>query len=161
MPSPEAPPAAPSPGARGRVGHWLRRYLPLEIAATATALVGGLAAAALTSNTGAIAFAGTWAENVGYYGFALAREMRTSAAETPELGAGTRLWQALRRLVWEFGIAEALDSFVVRPGAMYAAIKLTGSTGAGIVIGKLVADVAFYAVAIVFYEWGKRARPGR
>lgn len=135
--------------------------MPLEIAATGTALVGGLAVAALTSNTAAIAFAGTWAENFGYYGFALARELRIGAGEAPDIGTGARLWQALRRLVWEFGVAEALDSFVVRPGAMYAAIALTGSTGAGIVIGKLVADVAFYAVAIVFYEWGKRARPGR
>ncbi|MDX2156699.1 MAG: hypothetical protein SFW09_09330, partial [Hyphomicrobiaceae bacterium] len=81
MPSQELPPVAPSPGVRGHIGHWIGRYLPLEIAATGTALVGGLAVAALTSNTAAIAFAGTWAENFGYYGFALARELRIGAGE--------------------------------------------------------------------------------
>jgi hypothetical protein len=135
---------------RGKAREWLVRYLPLEIAATLTALAGGLGAAAVTDHPVVIAYAGALSENVGFYAVAVGREIR--GAERPGVAI------AIRRVMWEFGLAEALDSFVIRPFAMYVSAAVLGSVGLGIVVGKVLADLAFYAIAIVFYERLK-ARP--
>jgi hypothetical protein len=161
MPEGPATGARPARSARERLIEWGRRYAPLEIAATATALIGGLLASGVTANGVAIAYAGAWAENVGYYGVAFVREMRrgTAIAAGSAEGAGRlyyrRAMVAIRGLLWEFGVAEMIDSFVSRPFCMYWGTVLTGHLGYGIVLGKLAADVIFYGIAIVFYEWGK------
>lgn len=143
-----------------RLAEWGRRYVPLEILSTLTALAGAGTAALVTTNAVAIAYAGAWAENVGYYGYAFAREMKWIGRADPRVKHPALSWPrravaAVKALLWEFGVAEVLDSFVVRPACMYAAVALIGSLGAGIVIGKLAADVAFYGIAILFYELGK------
>lgn len=155
-----------APGARWRLGRlsgeWLRRYAPLEILSTVAALAGAAIAALLTTSVLAIAYAGAWAENLGYYGFAFVREMRwiDRAEVRPDDGVArsrlARVLAALKALVWEFGAAEVLDSFVVRPACMYGAVALFGHLGAGIVAGKFAADIMFYAVAIAFYELRKK-----
>jgi hypothetical protein len=68
------------------------------------------------------------------------------------------MFGAVRALLWEFGVAEVLDSFLVRPLCMYAAVRLTGTLALGIILGKLAADAVFYAIAITFYEIGKKRR---
>ncbi|MGE0766182.1 MAG: hypothetical protein AB7L90_06930 [Hyphomicrobiaceae bacterium] len=154
-----------SPERRRRLGRrlveWARRYAPLEIFSTITALSGAALASVLTTNAVAIAYAAAWAENVGYYGFALAREIvRLERADAGADGAPRSVFQraldASKALLWEFGAAEVLDSVIVRPACMYAAVAAFGSIGAGIVAGKIAADIVFYGIAIVFYEWGKR-----
>lgn len=149
-----------------RLAEWFRRYAPLEVLSTITALSGAGIAALLTANAVAIAYAGAWAENVGYYGYAFAREMRWVGRADPDVTDLSRPWfgraaSAVKTLLWEFGVAEVLDSVVVRPACMYAAVAAIGSLGVGIVVGKLVADIAFYGIAIVFYEWGKQRRKAR
>jgi hypothetical protein len=144
-----------------RLAEWGRRYAPLEIFSTLTALAGAGIAALVTTNAVAIAYAGAWSENIGYYGYAFAREMvwakRANTVASDGM-TGSRLVRAhgvMKTLLWEFGVAEVLDSFLVRPACMYAAVRLIGSLGPGIVVGKLIADVVFYCVAIFFYERGK------
>jgi hypothetical protein len=68
-----------------------------------------------------------------------------------------RALAAMKALIWEFGAAEVLDSFVVRPACMYGAMALLDHLGAGIVVGKIAADVVFYGIAVLFYEMGKKA----
>lgn len=144
------------------LAEWARRYVPLEILSTVAALAGAAIAALFTTSAVAIAYAGAWAENVGYYGYAFAREMRwIERADRASGDCEARPWMARalgasKALLWEFGAAEVLDSFVVRPACMYAAVAVLGSLGAGIVVGKLAADLVFYAIAIAFYEMGKR-----
>ncbi len=143
---------------RDKLAEWLRRYLPLEIAATLAALGGGLGIAALTANPLAIAYAGTWSENAGYYGMAIWREMRVCApaGEHAATSLGQRAKTAARRLLWEFGAAEVMDSFVTRPFCLYWGATLSGNLALGLLLGKLAADLLFYTVAIIFYEAGRR-----
>lgn len=136
---------------RQKLREWLARYLPLEIAATVTALAGGLGAALITDDAIVIAYAGALAENTGFYALAIGREMRSADRHG--------LVASVRRVAWEFGVAEALDSLVLRPLAMYWATVALGSLGAGIVVGKVLADLAFYAIAILFYERSKVGTP--
>lgn len=143
---------------RAKLTEWTQRYLPLEIVGTVTALLGAWLANMFTANPVAIAFAGTWGENVGYYALAAARDFELrldddgDIDEVPKLG----LWRLLRNMVVEFGFAEGMDSFVVRPACMYFGQQLLGSLSWGIVAGKLAADVVFYALVIVFYELRKK-----
>jgi hypothetical protein len=131
---------------KARLGEWLRRYLPLEILGTATALIGAWLASLLTPSHVALAFAGTWGENLGYYGYAAYRDYR------PEQG----FVRLAGHMLLEFGVAEALDSFLVRPACMYLGQELTGSLTLGIAAGKFAADAIFYGLVIVFYELKKK-----
>lgn len=131
---------------KAKLTEWLRRYLPLEIIATVTALMGAGLVSLVTSNQVALAFAGTWGENLGFYGFAAWRDYRTHQG----------LLRTAGHMVVEFGPAEALDSFVVRPTCMYLGQELTGSLGWGIALGKLAADGVFYVLVIASYELKKR-----
>jgi hypothetical protein len=54
------------------------------------------------------------------------------------------------------GGAELLDSFLVRPAAMFAMLGVTGSLPLGLDFGKVVADLVFYSAAIGAYELRKK-----
>jgi hypothetical protein len=125
-----------------RVRHWLKRYLPAEAASVVSALLAAHLAAWLTGNAAVAAVAGAWGENTAYYGVMLFREVL----------ATRDVLRAARDLVIEFGPAEALDSLVVRPAAMFAGTQVIGDLTLGTLAGKLVADVAFYIPAIAAYE---------
>ena len=101
------------------------------------------------------ALGGTWGENVGYYATIIARDLRARRMRDGRLTTGGVLLTC-RDLVLEFGGAELLDTFLVRPAAMFALIALTGNLPLGLILGKVVADLAFYCAAIGAYELRKR-----
>lgn len=142
---------------KAKAAEWLKRYGPMEIAATLCSLAGGLGTGLLTSNGGIIAYAATWTENAGFYGVALVREVRRNLGDAPASIAAiaAALPSAIRALVAEFGPAEVLDSFVLRPAFLYLMPKLTGHLAAGLLLGKILADLAFFGLAILAYEWIK------
>ncbi|WP_165865789.1 hypothetical protein [Vallicoccus soli] len=137
---------------RAALARWVRRYLPAEVAGTASALAAGLLAHAGTGDPLTTALAAAWAEALGFYAVVVARDL--AGAGRP----GRR--RALGRLLVEFGPAEALDSLVVRPWAMWALPALLAGSGAGVaaglLAGKVAADAAFYAVAVVGHEASRR-----
>jgi hypothetical protein len=135
-----------------RIITWLRRYLPAELVCTPIALLSAWLAVTLTGSTAVAAIAGTWGENLGFYGMMLARELgRRGVRALPAI---------LRDLALEFGPAEALDSMLLRPALMYTGMILAPSPALGIVAGKLAADICFYVPAIVSYELlCRRTRP--
>jgi hypothetical protein len=138
---------------RGKAAEWLRRYLPAEVLATLCALLGGVLAGA--GGPALAALGGTWGENVGYYGTMLTRELRARRARKGRLTPAAVL-RTIRNLVLEFGGAELLDSLLIRPAAMFAAIRLSGNLALGIALGKFAADLTFYLPAILAYELRQR-----
>jgi hypothetical protein len=142
-----------------RVGDWFRRYGPAELLGICTALLAARLASVAGAPLVAIAYAGAVGENVGFYGTIIARQVaadRRRAAAAGERYRGMHLWSTARELVLEFGPAELLDSFLVRPLAMGLGVRLLGQT-AGIVAGKLAADVSFYLPVILTYEMRRQA----
>jgi hypothetical protein len=156
---------------RGRLREWGRRYLLAEIVGTLSALAAALTAHALTGSLAPAALAGSVAETVAYYGVILRRAVPRLYAAEVGTGPVRRLLRTGRSLLAEvsdFVAAELVDTVLVRPGLIYLAAGWAGSgvagfgggTGsgvaAGLLIGKLLADVGFYAVVIPSYELRKR-----
>ena len=129
---------------RQKAAGWLCRYLPAEALGTICALVGASLAFAGTGSAAVAAVVGASAENIGFYGRLLARDL----AGTTTLRSGLRV---LRDIMLEFGPAETLDS-LLRPALMCAAMALLPDLHAGIIAGKLAADLVFYALAIAARE---------
>ncbi len=152
-----------SGAARGRVREWVARYLPLERLGTLGALLGAWLAFGLTDALVVAALAGTIAETVGYYALAVVRGIRAHLAADRVRRVPSRPRRALlatglelRSLAAEFGPAEVLDTVLVRPALRFAVPAAWGGHPAAWLVGKLLADVVFYVVAIVSFELGRR-----
>jgi hypothetical protein len=128
---------------------WLGRYAPAEMLAILTAYAGFHLVQMLTGSLGAAGYGAAIGENVGFYGMLLARD---------SLASKTGMVSVIRNLFVEFGFAELLDSLIIRPLATIAAVILLGPL-AGVIVGKLTADLVFYAIAITLYE--RRNHGGR
>ncbi|MFB7892702.1 hypothetical protein ACFC1I_10935 [Microbacterium sp. NPDC056044] len=138
----KTPDAAPR---RRGIVFWIVRYLPAEIAGTAALVVGGLSATLWTDAAPLIAVAALVGEIIGFYAvLAVTIYIEQAAA------SGTRRRAVGRTavlLVAEFGAAELLDTFLVRPAALMLGVWLIPDPVWGMLAGKVVADVVFYAVA--------------
>jgi hypothetical protein len=110
---------------------------------------GGLAAEGLAAAAG---------ETAGFYcGFIIPRLLDTRN----RLPWWRRLIVTATGAAVEFGPAEAADSLLLRPGAMIISSVLIGNAFAGILVGKAIADIAFYGLAIASYETLIRPRAKR
>jgi hypothetical protein len=142
-----------------RVHEWLRRYLPAELLSAVATLAAATLVLRATHNGLRAALAATWAGNVAYFGLLLAQDVHQTRRERQRRGQAytwRTLGQNLRALAVEFGPAEVLDSFLIRPALMYYLPRWLGHFGAGILLAKLLADVTFYIPAILSYELSKK-----
>ncbi|HEX6674087.1 MAG TPA: hypothetical protein VF486_03550 [Actinomycetes bacterium] len=150
-------------GCRGRLREWVRRYLPAEVAGTLAALAAAWWVHAASGSLVSAAVAGTVGESLGYYGCMAARVALRYDACHRHHRAPKRHWltgtRTARDLLVEFGPAELVDGLAVRPSSMYLATSLLGDFTAGVVAGKLAADVVFYGLAVAAYELKKRYLP--
>jgi pSer/pThr/pTyr-binding forkhead associated (FHA) protein len=143
---------------KARMGTWIKRYGPSELAAIALAFGGSWLMRKTTGSAIAAAYGGAIGESLGFYGSLVIREMITEAyfagARRAPYGA-PEMMRTWRGLLLEFGPAELLDTGLLRPLAMGACTTLLG-WGPGILVGKLVADLAFYLPVIWVYERRRR-----
>ena len=114
------------------------------------ALVAANVAWQFSEHNAAAAVAGAWGETLAYDTTMLVRDLTANHGNVVLM---------LRDLVLEFGAAEALDSLIIRPTLMYTAAQLLASMPAGVLLGKLAADVFFYAPTIAAYELRRRYLP--
>ena len=141
---------------RQKLIEWVRRYLPNELAGWAGELGAAVAAYYLTGSYAAAVVAGTIGASAGYSATAYANGLRWSYAAQAGRSRPIRALIAnaltVRSIAVEFGPAEAIDSIVIRPIALYVFPFVVGNTAVGFVVGSVVADVAFYVMAIFSYE---------
>ena len=135
---------------------WVRRYLPSEIIGTLTLLVSTTIVQRTTQNALAIALAGTWGDNLGFYGHTAVREI-INCAKRYKKSHGIEKYFLIsskisRNLIFEFGPAEFFDSFLVSPFFMYTIPKLVGDFTTGILLAKVAADIVFYGINITSYK---------
>jgi hypothetical protein len=141
---------------RQKLLEWARRYLPCEIVGTVAEIGGAAAAYQWTGSWAVAAVAATVCASVGYYSIAYVNAVRWLMPQQPHRHWMPRLAianvLALRSVAVEFGPAEVIDSLAMRPAAYYLAPTLTGNMAAGLILGKVLADIGFYACAIFSYE---------
>jgi len=139
---------------------WLRRYLPAEIIGTATALIGAWLVFAHTHSFVAATAAGWLCEGIGFYGYFITTELLANSkrySQHPIIKqVGLAIGTASTNLVIEFLPAEIIDNFIIRPYLMYLLPHYIHPYPLGFLVGKLSADILFYALAIVGYEARKR-----
>lgn len=141
-----------------KLNEWIRRYLPAELVSIATTLLAAIVVYSFTHSHLLAAIAGTWGENIGYYGFLTFQEVRN---DRNRYSSRRRygifgLLKSIRNLILEFGIAEWIDSGLVRPLLLYILPQALGNLALGVVAGKIAADLVFYLFAITAYELRKK-----
>jgi uncharacterized protein (DUF2062 family) len=141
---------------RRKLVEWLLRYGPLEIGGWTAQLMAAGVTYAWTASLAAAAAAATIGSSIGYYLPAYVRATRwANAVECRRTRLGRTCavqLRALRSLTVEFGPAETIDSLLIRPATMYAVPALLGDVLLGWIVGGVVADLAFYVLAICSYE---------
>jgi hypothetical protein len=141
-----------------RAKEWIKRYLPAEILSFALTIVAVLTTSLFTQNKVAIALWGTWAGNVGYFGYILAADIIVARKAVNEAGGQysfKTFLKNIRALFAEFGLAEVFDSLLIRPALMYYLPIFLGDLVSGTIVAKLIADLTFYVPAIISYELTK------
>lgn len=126
---------------RAAVVALLRRYLAADLAGWACSVAVALALHAWTSRVDAIALGATLAENAGFYGVLLLRELGRARRSGRDLPA------AARALALELVPAEALDTFLVRPLLVALVLSAVEPVAVAVTAGGLLADGVFYAAA--------------
>lgn len=140
------------PAQRATLGQLVVRYLPSEIAGTAAALLASWWAA--PAGTAAVVVAAVVAECIGFYGVIgvkVAREQWPHTAGRPHRRLRTAR-RTLALLVAEFGPSEALDTVLIRPALLLVSLQLIDNVLLATLIGKIAADLVFYAVAAVAFH---------
>ena len=97
------------------------------------------------------AFSGAWGEWVGYYATILFNDLRKQKVKHTKITVRIFI-KTIKHLFFEFGTAEFLDSFLIRPFSLYIFPQLLGNVGLGLIVGKIVADIIFYIPTIIAYE---------
>lgn len=139
---------------------WLRRYIPAEIIGTTTALTAAWIAYAHSGSYLAAAGSGWVGEGIGFFGYFIIRELvvnhRRHAGQPLLKRLSNTITSASTNLLVEFAPAEIIDSFIIRPFAMYAVPLTIHPYPVGFLIGKFSADILFYTIATIGYEARKR-----
>lgn len=116
-----------TPAMRKKIKKWLCRYGPAEIISLPATLIPAQMCSMTdvlyeSRNAVAAAVADTWGGNIGYFGTILLHDVRLTRKKYEAEGRyyGLRaIGKNLRVLFLEFGVAEALDTLLVRPALMY------------------------------------------
>jgi len=137
--------------------HYLKRYGLAEIAGAVCVLLISSLTYYFTRNKIIAAYAGTIGENIGFYGVIILRDT-IDAKRKAAHWSGKEIWQVLKNILIEFGIAEALDTFLMRPLMLYLFTSLFTNYQIGALAGVVVADILFYSLAVLFSELNKKRK---
>jgi hypothetical protein len=144
---------------KAKLQEWLKRYLPAEILSVLATLGAAGLTFQITGDAIKTALAGTWGGNVTYFGYILFADILRTKRHLAKNALRYNikdLTANIKALAVEFGFAEVLDSFLIRPLLMYYLPIWFGSLSWGILVAKFVADVTFYIPAIISYEFSKK-----
>tara|TARA_R110000868_G_scaffold87175_3_gene244038 strand:- start:4224 stop:4673 length:450 start_codon:yes stop_codon:yes gene_type:complete len=135
---------------------WFDRYKYAELAATSAALLGSQFS--LFFNGLTTAYLITFTEYFAFYVVIITmvyQQLSKKNEANAKQNSITDLLQIVKNFLLEFGYPALLDIAFVRPFCMYWLPIATGNAATGIMAGKICADVVFYFLTIVNYEWMK------
>lgn len=139
-----------------RFKEWFDRYKYAELAATTAALLSSQFSRIFSSLT--TAYLITFTEYIAFYGVIIVTAYLQFSKRNKAAGKVTSkndILQIVKNLLLEFGYPAILDLLFVRPFCMFWLPIITGNAITGVIAGKICADVVFYFLTIVNYEWMK------
>lgn len=142
-----------------KIKGWVSRYLPAELCSIAATVAAAYIIFKWSGSRIGTAFAATWAGNLAYFGYIISKDVIKRVRFVKKEGrhyTKKDFWYNLRALFVEFGLAELLDSLVIRPALSYYIPLWVGSLLYGTLIAKFAADVTFYIPAIIGHEISKK-----
>jgi hypothetical protein len=135
---------------------WFDRYKYAELSATTAALLGSQFSRVFSGLT--TAYLITFVEYFAFYSVIISMAYWQRTKKNKAIQKKTTFSDVLmiiKNLLLEFGYPAVLDILFIRPFCMYWLPILTGNPLTGIMAGKICADVVFYFLTIVNYEWMK------
>jgi len=138
-----------------KLKEWLRRFLPAEIGGTIMAMFASYITYFYTGNKVFAAYAGTLGNNIGFYAPVILHDSNILRKKLEKEHKKFTFWaflHLLKKMLLEFGPAEILDSFFIRPFFLFIFPVLLKNYPVGILVGKIVADVVFYIPVIISQE---------
>ena len=144
---------------KNKINEWLKRYLPAEVISMIFTLVSAELTFHYTQNNIATALIATLIGNTVYFSCILLNDVVSTRKQCLMNGKKyTRLifYKNIRALFLEFGLAEVIDSLLIRPFLMYYLPILLNSLTWGTFLAKITADVTFYLPTIFLYEVSKK-----
>jgi hypothetical protein len=137
---------------------WLKRYLVPELLGLFFAYISVIIYNYYDSSPSDVtaSFSATWGENLGYYSIIFFKDFKLLNRKHSLI---SRIVATFKGIIFEFGLAELLDSFIFRPFCIYWGIRLLGLE-IGLIVGKIISDITFYIPTIIFYEL-KKSRAGK
>lgn len=148
-----------SPALVQKLKVWRNRYLPAELYSLIVTMVAAVLTYEATHSHLITAIVGTVAGSCVYFGYILAMDIRFARRKRHAHGKPYCLQtfiQNIKALVVEFGVAEVIDLFIIRPALMYYLPLWIENLAFGTLVAKLLADMTFYIPAIMSYELSKR-----
>jgi len=137
--------------------YYLKRYGFAELIGGLLVIIISSIVYYLTSNKIIAAYAGAIGENIGFYGAIIFGDI-LKARKDAEHWTWRHALPVLRNILIEFGGAELLDSFLIRPGMIYLFTSVLANYQAGALAGVVAADILFYSLAVLSSELTKRFR---
>ncbi len=126
---------------------WVKRYAAQDLASKAAVLGFASTFQAAELDPTWLATSSALVEVLAFYVIAWWRRRRAPGGDATSRAA------SLVALLREYGPAELVD-LAARPAAMALGLASVASPAAGLMLGSLLADVAFYAVAIAACQLG-------
>lgn len=147
------------PTMRQKLKAWRNRYLLAELYSLMATMIVAVVAFEATGSHLIMALSATVAGSLAYFGHILRMDIRFAREQLRARGKPycfRTFIQNINALVVEFGVAEVIDLFIIRPALMYYLPLWIGNLAYGTLAAKLLADLTFYIPAIVSYELSKR-----
>ncbi len=114
------------------------QYLLGNIIATIAAIITATTVQQLTGSPILTALAANLADNVVWYVYLFIYNLRR----------GDTALSGIRHIIQDFGLAEVLDTFLIRPSLYYVMPKITGAQATGVLTGTVIADIIYTLIAL-------------
>lgn len=138
-----------------KLREWLKRYWLAEVIGLMVSVLLGNIVFFLSGNNIIAAYCATWAENLGYYGTILRKDIKARKKKDKEHSA-KRILKVLRNIAIEFGPAEYIDSFIVRPFYLATLPYFIPNYSLALIVGNILANITFYLPTILSHEARKK-----
>ena len=136
---------------KNKLKEWFKRYGFAELIGLVFALVLSNISMLFFRNIIVSGFVGTWSDNIGFYGTIIFKDLKRKRKITKK-----DLLIQIRNLFIEFGPAEYLDSFLIRPFYLIFFPSIMSNYSLAIIIGTILADITYFIPTIISYEFRKK-----